>query len=200
MSRTMISRLFAVLIALVLPVAFASAQTSSRTTTISNLNTAIQGEANAAHRYDLFAKQADQEGYSQVARLFRAAALAESIHLKNHQEVLRSLGVEPTPPMLEQVQIGTTRQNLEIPIKGERNEQGEMYPAFVKQAREANMPAAAQSFTFALETEAEHAKLFEDALTNLGHNAPTHYYVGRISGDTVTRLPASPRETYTQVD
>lgn len=175
------------------------AQSAARPTkTIDNLNAAIEGEANATHRYSLFARKADEEGYAQVAKLFRAASLAESIHQKNHEKVLRDLGVTPRPPVIQDVKVATTRQNLEVPIKGESNEQEEMYPAMVKEARRENVPAAVKSFTYALNTEAEHAKLFKDALAKLGHNPPVDYYVGQISGDTVTK--PSGREPYKKVE
>lgn len=174
------------------------AQTTSPQKTIDNLNTAIEGEANASHRYTLFAQKADQEGYRQVGKLFRAAALAESIHQRNHEAVLRGLGVVPKRPVLEKVTVGTTRQNLEIPIKGEANEADRMYPEFVTEARRQNVPAAVKSFTYALDTEAEHEKLFEDALAQLGHNPPADYYVGKTSGDTVTA--PTEREAYTKVE
>jgi rubrerythrin len=166
--------------------------------TIDNLNAAIHGEANAAHRYTLFARKADEEGHRQVAKLFRAAALAESIHQKNHEQVLRGLGLEPKRPVIEHVKVGTTRENLEVPIKGEREEQDETYPAFVKQARRDNVPAATRSFTFALNTEAQHHKLFEDALARLGRNPSTDYYVGQVSGDTVTE--PTDREPYKKIE
>jgi len=166
--------------------------------TIDNLNTAVTGEANASHRYTLFAQKADQEGYAQVAKLFRAAALAESIHEKNHESVLRGLGVEPKQPVLDNVNVGTTRENLEVPIKGEANEADAMYPGFVEEARRQNVPAAVKSFTYALDTEKEHEKLFKDALEHLGHNAPSDYYVGKVSGDTVT-APTT-REPYTKIE
>jgi len=166
--------------------------------TIDNLNTAIEGEANASHRYALFARRADEEGYTQVAKLFRAASLAESIHQRNHERVLRDLGVEVKSPKLEDVKVGTTRENLEVPIKGESNEQEEMYPAMVKQAHRDNVPAAVTSFTYALNTEAEHARLFRDALAQLGHNPSVAYYVGETSGDTVTT--PRPNEKYRKVE
>ena len=166
--------------------------------TIDNLNAAIEGEANASHRYTLFARKADEEGYAQVAKLFRAAALAESIHQKNHTKVLRDLGVEPAAPKLEDVKVGTTRENLEVPVKGESKEQEEMYPAMVKQARREDVPDAVTSFTYALNTEAEHARLFRAALAQLGHNPRVDYYVGATSGDTVTK--PTQKETYQKVD
>ena len=176
---------------------FAEAATAPKKT-IDNLNAAIEGEANASHRYTVFAQKAEQEGYRQVAKLFRAAALAESTHQRNHEKVLRDLGAQPKRPVIEEVVPGTTRQNLEVPIKGEANEADSMYPAFVDEARRENVPGAVKSFTYALDTEAEHEKLFKDALANLGHNPPTDYYVGKVSGDTVTAPTA--REAYTKVE
>lgn len=166
--------------------------------TIDNLNTAIEGEANASHRYTLFAHRADEEGYTQVAKLFRAAALAESIHQRNHERVLHDLGVEPKSPKLEEVKIGSTRENVEVPVKGESKEQEEMYPAMVKQARRDNVPEAVTSFTYALNTEGEHARLFRDALAQLGRNPRVDYYVGETSGDTVTR--PTQKEAYRKVE
>lgn len=186
------------LLGTLVPAAAIAQSAPTRQKTIDNLNTAIQGEANASHRYALFAKKADDEGYAQVAKLFRAASLAESIHQKNHEKVMRDLGLEPNRPTIEDVKVGTTRENLEMPVKGEANEKDEMYPAFVKQARTDRVPAAARSFTYALNTEAEHLKLFKEALANLGRNPATDYYVGKISGDTVTK-PTS-REPYTKVE
>ena len=168
------------------------------TQTIDNLKAAIEGEANASHRYTLFARRADEDGYAQVAKLFRAAALAESIHQRNHEKVLRDLGVEPTSPTLKDVAVGTTRENLEVPIKGETNEEDEMYPAMVKQARRDNVPEAITSFTYALKTEGKHALLFRDALAQLGHNPQIDYYVGETSGDTVTK--PTKKEAYRKVE
>ena len=181
-----------------LPAVAHSQQAHRPQQTIDNLDAAIAGEANASHRYTLFARRADEEGYAQVAKLFRAAALAESTHQRNHEKVLRELGVEPKAPRLEDVKVGTTRENLEVPIKGESQEQEEMYPEMVKQARRDNVPAAVTSFTYALDTEGEHARLFRDALAQLGHNPPADYYVGTISGDTATR--PTQKEPYRKVN
>lgn len=165
--------------------------------TVDNLNAAIQGEANASHRYAVFARKADAEGYTQVAKLFRAASLSESIHRKNHEHVLREAGIQPKEPRMEEVQVGTTRENLEVPVRGEQNESDEMYPAFIKQARSADVPAAERSFQYALTTEKQHLALFKRALARLGNNPPEDYYVGRVSGETTTT--PSEREPYTVV-
>ena len=188
----------ALIAGLMWPAVAYSQQARKPTQTIKNLNEAIEGEANASHRYTLFARRADEDGFAQVAKLFRAAALAESIHQRNHEKVLRDLGIEPKAPEVEDVKVGTTRENLEVPIKGESNEKDEMYPEMVKQARREGVPAAVTSFTYALDTEAKHARLFRDALAQLGHNRRVDYYVGETSGDTVTK--PTQKEAYRKVE
>lgn len=161
------------------------------TRTIQNLRAAIQGEANAAHRYDLFAQRADEEGHQQVAKLFRAAAVSERIHRRNHEEVLRRLGENIPQVQPEHVTVATTRENIMIPIRGERQEAGEMYPEYIRIAEEENVPGAVESFTAARDTEAVHDQLFQRALSQLGQNPPTDYYVQTETGMVVTRSPAT---------
>jgi len=158
--------------------------------TIDNLNTAYRGESNANHRYTLFAQKADAEGYPQVAKLFRAAALAEAIHRELHRNAIASLGGKPDNFQLDEVKVGTTKENLEAAIKGESYERDSMYPAFLTQANQDNATAAVRSLTFAKTAEAGHARLFQEALTDLGHNASIDYFVCSVCGFTTTTLPA----------
>jgi rubrerythrin len=153
--------------------------------TVRNLETAIQGEANAANRYQLFSHKAEQEGYDQVAKLFRAASQAESIHRENHQMALLALGGPSVKVNLEPVKVANTQDNLEGPIKGEAKEQATMYPRFIRDAEKEDVPQAVRTFTFARDTEAEHERLFKRALAQLGHNPSEDYYVSKISGYTV---------------
>jgi len=162
----------------------------ARAATIRNLQNAASGEANAAHRYELFARKADQEGYGQVAKLFRAAAESEQIHQRNHEAVLRSLGEQPACPRLEKVTVGDTRANLKVPLEGEKNEASEMYPRYAQMAQAAGIPAATRTFTYAGQTEQEHLHLFEDALRQLGSNPPADYYVQSESGMLTEQRPA----------
>lgn len=174
----------------------ATAQPTNRPTrTIENLREAIQGEANAAARYDAFAKRADSEGYAQVAKLFRAAAESERIHRRNHETVMERLG-EPLPQVqINRVAVGSTRDNLQVPIKGERNEADEMYPKFISQAEKDDVAAAARSFKYARDAEAEHLKLFEAALRDLGKNPGTDYFVEGDTGMVVERPSVAPDPT-----
>ena len=136
------------------------------TTTLENMQAAYNGESNAHNRYLEFAKQADGEGYGEVASLFRAAARAEEIHAANHATVIRKLGAVPQV-RLEAPDVRSTRDNLQAAIKGECYERDTMYPEFLKQARTEGNRDAVRSLNLAKTAEAEHAKLYTQALQNL---------------------------------
>jgi rubrerythrin len=187
-------------------VGISAATASVPEATITNLNAALHGEANASHRYELFAKKAEEEGYKQVALLFRAASKAEAIHRDTHREAIASLGGKVQEPTLDEVKVGTTRENLQAAVKGESYERDTMYPSFIKQAKQDGAKMAVRSFDFAVIAEGEHAKLYQDALTNLGNNAPADYFVCTVCGYTVTQLPGkncpschSPRDKYIKI-
>lgn len=134
--------------------------------TLENMQAAYNGESNAHVRYLAFAKQADQEGYGQVASLFRAAARAEEIHASNHAVVIKKLGQEPQAK-IETPDVKSTRENLEAAIKGETYERDTMYPEFLKQARIDHNKAAIKSLNYAKQAEEEHAKLYKQTLEDL---------------------------------
>jgi rubrerythrin len=167
--------------------------------TIANLNAAMQDEANAAHRYLLFARRADEEGHREIAKLFRAVAQSELVHEQNHRKAIAALGGKAQEVELAAVAIGSTRENLERPLRREAQEAGERYPEFMEQARRDEAEAAYRSFRWARDAEAKHAKLFARALRDLGSNPPIEYYVGVRTGDVVTDLPREPTEEYVKV-
>jgi rubrerythrin len=118
--------------------------------TIDNLKEAFAGESQANRKYLAFAKKAEQDGYPQVARLFRAAAEAETVHAHAHLRVIG--GVEETAA------------NLEAAIEGEGFEFTQMYPSFVKEAEREGHKAALASFKFAMAVEKIHHTLYQEAL------------------------------------
>ncbi len=118
-------------------------------TTTENLATAFAGESQANRKYLAFARQAEKEGLPQIAKLFRAAADAETIHAHAH---LANMGG-----------VGTTLQNLEAAVKGETYEFTEMYPPMVEQAK-AEGHKARTMLDFANRAEQVHAGLFRQAL------------------------------------
>jgi rubrerythrin len=156
-------------------------------TTLQNLQTAYNGESNAHARYLAFAKQADKEGYGEVASLFRAAARAEKVHAMNHAAVIEELGGSPTADVKERV-VKSTRENLEEAIKGESYERDTMYPDFLKQARSDRNSRAVRTLNLAKSAESEHAKLYAAALSNLEKlkgSKSTAYFVCPVCGFTV---------------
>ena len=132
---------------------------------------AFAGESQANRKYLAFAKKAEEEGYRQVAKLFRAAAEAETVHAHNH---LREAGG-----------IKSTKENLDEAINGETYEFQKMYPQMIEDAKTEGNNGALRSFNFANEVEKIHAELYKKALENLGKNPDVDYYVCQVCGNTV---------------
>ena len=142
---------------------------------LENLKEAFAGESQANRKYLAFAKQAEQEGYKQVAKLFRAAAEAETVHAHSH---LRTLGG-----------VKTTLDNLQEAVAGETHEFKTMYPAMIEAAKAEGEKAAERSFTFANEVEKIHAALYQKAISNLENMNETDYYVCSVCGFTCENAP-----------
>jgi rubrerythrin len=140
-----------------------------------NLNEAFAGESQANRRYLAFAKQAEKEGHSQVAKLFRAAAEAETVHAHAH---LRAMGG-----------IETTSDNLKAAISGETHEFKAMYPAMIEAAKEEGDKSAERSFFYANKVEEVHAGLYQKALDNLDSLEEVDYYVCSVCGYTCEKEP-----------
>jgi rubrerythrin len=180
---------FLAIVGAALVAAIVPAQAKVSEQTLDNLNAAFQGESNAAHRYDAFAKAADAEGKTFAAKLFRAAAKAEAIHRESHKKAILDLGGKIKDFKLDEVKPGTTAENLQAAIKGETYERDTMYPDFLKQARADEAKEAVRTLLYAQKAEGEHAKLYQQALDNLGQNADQPLYVCKICGYTTTKLP-----------
>ena len=139
-----------------------------------NLAEAFAGESQANRKYLAFAKKADQDGLSQVAKLFRAAAAAETIHAHAHLRVMKG--------------VGATAENLQAAVEGEGFEFEQMYPKFLQEAEaEGNKPATF-SFKHALAVEEIHHGLYSEALSTVqaGKDLPeAKIYVCPICGNTV---------------
>ncbi len=134
--------------------------------TMKNLQAAFNGESNAKARYEAFAKKADEEGYQQVASLFRAAAMAEGIHAASYEKLIASTGATAQAD-IKPAEVKTTRENLEAAIAGETEEKQKMYPEFATQAKADKADMAERLFSHALTVETEHASLYQTALTDL---------------------------------
>ncbi len=160
------------------------------TSTLENLATALDGESNAQQRYLAFARKAEQEGYVPVASLFRAAARAEEVHAKAHAAVIRKLGGK-VEAKLETPVVGSTKENLAAAIKGETYELNEMYPAFIEAARKDGNKDALRTFNYAKTAEGEHARLYQEALNDLGSwksGEKRSFHVCLVCGYTTTKI------------
>ena len=139
-----------------------------------NLQTAFAGESQANRRYLFFADKAEKEGHPPVARLFRAAAEAETVHARNHFAAMDG--------------IGSTRENVLAAAMGEHYEFTRMYPPFIEQAESEINERGKVTFEYANEVEQIHHRLFEATLKSLEtgkepKNEP--YFVCQVCGNTI---------------
>lgn len=130
---------------------------------VQSLLAAYQGESNTNARYIAFAVRAAKEGWRGIASLFKAAARAEQIHASHQSRILRQLGGE-IDDRLQLLEVGTTLENLKSALAGERREIDFLYPRFLAEARACKDTAAIRTFTWALEAEKTHARLFALAI------------------------------------
>jgi rubrerythrin len=138
-----------------------------------NLKAAFAGESQANRMYLAFAKKAEEEKLPQVAKLFKAAAEAETVHAMNH---LRVLG-----------QVKTTLDNLGTAVSGETYEFKKMYPEFIADAKEEGNKQALVSFDYANKVEQIHANLYQkaiDALKGKKELPKMDYFVCPVCGNT----------------
>jgi rubrerythrin len=139
--------------------------------TLKNLKDAFAGESQANRKYLAFAEKADKEGYKQAARIFRAAAAAETVHAHAHLRAMKG--------------VGSTADNLKEAIGGETYEFESMYPPMIEAAKAEGETAAERTFTFANAVEKIHAQLYQKALDNLQNLPETEVYVCSVCGYTV---------------
>ncbi len=141
--------------------------------TADNLKAAFAGESQASTTYLAFARKAEREGNPQVAKLFRAAAMAETVHARNHLETMEG--------------VRATADNLKAAIAGENMEHVQMYPGFIEQAKKEEQTRAVRTFDWARRVEIIHEQLYQAALAALesGSKQPAkEYFVCQVCGLT----------------
>jgi rubrerythrin len=146
--------------------------------TKANLEAAFAGESQAHMKYKIFADKAAEEGYPEVARLFRAISYAEQVHATNHFKQL--MGIQETAA------------NLGVAIGGENFENTEMYPAYDAVAKEQGEKGAMLSIHYALEAEKIHEAMYSNAksLVEAGKDIPAApVYICPVCGFTVIGKP-----------
>jgi rubrerythrin len=134
------------------------------------LKDAFAGESQANRKYLAFAEKADREGFSQAAKLFRAAAAAETVHAHSHLRALKG--------------VGSTADNLKEAFGGETYEYESMYPPMIEAAQSEGDKAAERSFTYAHQVEKVHADLYQKAMDTLENPQSADYYVCNVCGYT----------------
>jgi rubrerythrin len=135
-----------------------------------NLNNAFVGESQANRKYLAFAKKAELEGFTNIAKLFRTAAEAETIHAHGHLDAMSG--------------VGSTAENLRAAVAGETYEYTEMYPPMLELAQSENHPAK-RMFGLAAKAEAVHAKLYQMALEAVEQGkdlTETQFYLCPVCG------------------
>jgi rubrerythrin len=132
------------------------------TKTHQNLKDAFAGESQANRRYLYFAKQADVEGYPDIAGLFRDTAEGETGHAHGHLDYLKKVGDPATD-----LPIGETSENLKAAIAGETHEYTDMYPGMAKAAREEGFAEIADWFETLAKAEKSHAGRFATGLQSI---------------------------------
>jgi rubrerythrin len=139
-----------------------------------NLESAFAGESQANRKYLFFAEKADSEGQKRIARLFRAAAEAETVHARNHLKVLQG--------------IKSSKENLQAAISGENHEFTQMYPQFIETANSETEKNAVDSFDLANKVEKIHHGLYQEVLSDLEKGTVRElepFYVCQVCGNTV---------------
>jgi rubrerythrin len=117
-----------------------------------NLQAAFAGESQASRKYLYFSEKAEKDGQPQIAKLFRAASEAETVHARNHLKAMAG--------------VGTTEENLKAAISGEHEEFTGMYPGFIKIAQDEKNSKAEITFNWANKVEKVHHGLYQQALSD----------------------------------
>lgn len=143
--------------------------------TLNNLMEAFAGESQANRKYLAYAEKAEAEGKINAAKLFKAAAEAETLHALKHFKVAGK--------------IGSTSDNLKDAVEGETFEFESMYPGFIETAEAEGNKSAVQTFTYAMEAEKVHAKLYKEALENIDETQEVFYYLCPVCGNIEKFVP-----------
>lgn len=161
-----------------------------------NLKAAFAGESQANRKYIAFARKAEEDGFPNTARLFRAIAEAETVHALNH---LRLMDI-----------IKSTKENLQAALNGEIYEFTEMYPSFIKTATEEGVSAAGTTFSYANQVEKIHGKLYEKAIESIDQKKDIEakeFFVCQVCGYTaegeapnVCPVCGAPKERFKKIE
>ncbi len=151
-------------------------------TTLDNLKAAVCGETGASAKYAACAVKADEEGFAQAAKLFRAASAAEQIHIGMEAALIAELEEGYERPTADEVVVEATDLNLIGAAQGEIYETADMYPTFINKAIEEGNAKAVRVFTRAKLAESVHAEKYMEAYNNLDAVDNDDYFLCPICG------------------
>lgn len=151
-------------------------------TTLENLKAAIAGETGASAKYAACAKAAKEQGYEQLSRLFEATSAAEQIHINLEYGVVAETEPDFEKPTAQPCEPGASDVNLIASACGEIYETSDMYPSFIKKAKEEGHAKAVQVFTRAKLAEAVHAELYLEAYNNIDSPDTDSFYLCPMCG------------------
>ncbi len=158
-----------------------------------NLLEAFKGETTASAKYEAYSKKAEQEGFHEIALMFKAASMSENIHANNHKVVIEESGAK-APVIKPEFKVNSTKENLQDALAGESYEISTMYPEFITNANAADNQLALVSFNYAYKTEKKHKALYEKALAALDNNSvktlSSVFYVCPTCGNTYDINPS----------
>ena len=175
-----------------------------------DLQDAYKGERTAIAKYQAYSKKAEEEGYHDIALLFKAVSMAETVHAGNHQTIMEMEGVK-VPEVKPEYPLKNTEENLKNAIGGESYEAKSMYPTFIKDANAAGNYMAQMSFTYAYNVEKKHRDYYKAALADLAtdhlNSLAKVYYVCPVCGNTYSgkapercEITLAKADTFTKVD
>ncbi len=183
------------------------AAVANETNSLENLLTAYNIESNAYNLYRAFSEKADKEGHPGVAYLFRAVLEAINVQRENHAEAIKTMKGTPKSELKTPV-VKSTGENLQIAIKEESARYTDLYPVFLKKAREERNKMALRTFNFSKSAAEGQFKFFTEASTGLEawEKEKRNFWVCSICGNMVTALNFSecpicfnPLDKYVQV-
>jgi len=198
MKKTVIIPIIAVIVSAISLQSFTTkgdaSGSNAKSVNYENMKTAFEGETTASAKYAAYSKKAEEEGYHEIALLFKAASTSEKIHANNHKAVLLE-GSQEVPSITPDFSVKSTKENLKDAIAGETYEITTMYPEFIKNANDAGNQFSLMSLNYAYKTEQKHKPLYEKALAALESNTvkslPTVFYVCPTCGNTYdTKAPS----------
>ena len=177
---------------------------------IENMQAAFKGETTASAKYAAYSKKAEEEGFHEIALLFKAASTSEKIHANNHKAVIEN-GGQKVPEIKPEFTVNSTKENLKDAIAGESYEISTMYPEFITNANSAGNQLALISLNYAYKTEQKHKPFYEKALAALENNTVKSlakvFYICPTCGNTYDNtapkrcgISMTPSEKFIKID